>query len=619
MPFLENNLTVLEAEHPYLYKKITDYMQSPDYTEDGFVVEQAKDETDIMGIVRDDKKIMLNSTYRPSEEAKKFAGKICLTENSVTVFMGMGNGIILTEIVNKLNKEASLLVYEPSAELFCFGLQHFDMTELLKDNRITFYVEGMNEDILSNDLSFVLTNINIGVTVLEYHPKYRELFSEQCEKLTKIFKECRESALTNLHTIIDRSELMVRNAIANVRYLLRSKTACDLVSRFPKDMPVILVAGGPSLDKNYEVLRQAKGKALIIAMDRTARFLLDRGIIPDLFCSLDFAKNIELFRDERLRDIPFLYIPDLSHNVLKLVDSRQLIYGGGDYKLYDWLLQQYGKKSPEIPFGGSVATFAFSFARYIGTRRLILVGQDLALTGGKTYAGGLKNARPEAEEMDRLMVPGNVEDMVETRGDFYIYLIWFNQAVREAEGKMEVINATEAGAKIEGTKIMTLQEAVDAYCQEEYSIADIFEEVQPIFSENDIPTAYNMLEKTGRELNKLKKMAKDAARSAGRCKTLTERSDLGKEFKKENKSLSRIAKMFDEGVAANLVDRYMEHLLIQKDLDLYVTEDDNEKEMLRLYEKLEHDYNIIYENMDELIEQYKGMLEDVKNEFQIKQ
>ena len=82
MPFLENNLTVLEAEHPYLYKKITDYMQSPDYTEDGFVVEQAKDETDIMGIVRDDKKIMLNSTYRPSEEAKKFAGKICLTENS---------------------------------------------------------------------------------------------------------------------------------------------------------------------------------------------------------------------------------------------------------------------------------------------------------------------------------------------------------------------------------------------------------------------------------------------------------------------------------------------------------------------------------------------------------
>ncbi|MDD6070249.1 MAG: DUF115 domain-containing protein [Clostridiales bacterium] len=619
MSFLENNLVALEEEHPYLHKKITDYMQSPGDIKDSFVVEQAKDATNIIGIIRDGRKIMLNSTYRPEEEAKKYAGKICLTENSITVFMGMGNGIILTEIGKKLNKEASLLVYEPSAELFCFVLEHFDMTKLLKDERVTFYVEGMNEGLLSNDLSFFLTNINIGVTVLEYHPKYRELFPEQCEKFKQVFQECRESALTNLHTIINRSEFMTKNAIANVKYLLRSKVASDFVDRFPKDMPVILVAGGPSLDKNYEVLHQAKGKALIIAMDRTARFLLDRGITPDLFCSLDYAKNIELFRDERLRDIPFLYIPDLSHSVLQLVDGRQLIYGGGDYKLYEWLIHQYGKKKPEIPFGGSVATFAFSFARYIGAKRLILVGQDLALTGGKTYAGGLKNARPDAEKMDRLMVPGNVEEMVETRGDFYIYLIWFNQAVREAEGKMEVINATEAGAKIEGTKIMTLQEAVDVYCQKEYSIADIFEEVQPIFSENDIPEVYNLLKKMGKELNKLKKMAKDAARSAGRCKTLTERSDLGKEFKKENKELSRIAKMFDEGVAANLVDRYMEHLLIQKDLDLYVTEDDNEKEMLRLYEKLEHDYNIIYENMDELIEQYNGMLEDVKDEYQIKQ
>lgn len=617
MSFLESNLAALEAENPYLHNKITEFMQSPDYTKEGFVVEQARDASDIIGVIRDGRKIMLNSTYRPEEEAKKFAGKICLTENSITVFMGMGNGIILTEIGKKLNKEANLLVYEPSAELFCFVLEHFDISKLLKDDRITFYIEGLNECILSNDLSFLLTNMNIGVTVLEYHPKYRELFPEQCDKLNKIFKECRESALTNLQTVIDRSGLMTRNAIANMRYLLRSKVASDFVGKFPEDMPMILVAGGPSLDKNYEVLRQAKGKALIIAMDRTARFLLDRGIVPDMFCSLDFAKNIELFRDERLRDIPFLYIPDLSHSVLQLVDSRQLIYGGGDYKLYEWLLNQYGKDNPEIPFGGSVATFGFSFARYVGCKRLILVGQDLALTGGKTYAGGLKNARPEAEKMERLMVPGNVEDMVETRGDFYIYLIWFNQAVKEAEGKMEVINATEAGARIEGTKIMTLQEAVDAYCQKEYDFADIFEEVEPVFSENVIPEAYGLLEKKGKELHRLKKMAKDAARSAGRCKTLTERGDLGKEFKKENKALSKLGKIFDEDVAANLIDRYMEHMLIQKDLDLYVTEDDEKKEMLRLYEKLEHDYNIVYENMDEVVERYDAMLADVKEEYHV--
>lgn len=66
--------------------------------------------------------------------------------------------------------------------------------------------------------------------------------------------------------------------------------------------------------------------------------------------------------------------------------------------------------------------------------------------------------------------------------------------------------------------------------------------------------------------------------------------------------------MFDEDAAASLINKYTENLLLEQNLDIYVAEDDNEKEMIRLYHKLENDYRIISENTDELLKSYNEML-----------
>ena len=608
MSFWEKNLEAIKQHDNDLYGKLVKRTETLDRNHPDYVVEQARDGSAILGVMKDGRKVMLNSTYRPVDEAEKFVGKIQFTENSITVLVGLGNGQIVSQICNKINEEATLIVYEPSVELFFFVMEHFDISEIIADKRVGIFVEGIDEDLFANNLSYILTNINVGVTVLEAHPKYKELFPEYYEKIKKIYKECRDSALTNLRTMIQRSRLMTENAIANIPYLVRSKISTDLVGKFPEDMPAIIVAGGPSLDKNYEVLKQAKGKALIIAMDRTAKYLLDRGIEPDMFCSLDYQKNPALFEDARLKDIPFLYMPDLSHRVMNIVNGNKLIYGTGDFQFYNMLIEEYGKTPMDIPVGGSVATFAFGFARAMGIKRTILVGQDLALSGGKVYSGGLTNARAEAEEYDHLMVPGNVEEMVETRGDFYIYLIWFNQAVKEAEHAMEVINATEGGARIEGTKVMTLQEAVDTYCVNEYDVAAIFERETHIFPQDNLKDVYDNLAKKRKEIASFKRVAKEAAEAARRCGVLTERGDQGKEFKEKNKILSEIGKRFDEDKIASLVNKYVENILLQQDMDLYINEEDQEQEMLRLYHKLESDYNVVYNNIDGLLGCYDAML-----------
>ena len=611
MSFWQKNMDALCVRDNDFYHKIMEEYEKREKESERFVVEQARDGSDILGIMIDGRKVMLNSTYRPEEEAKKYVGKILLTENSITILFGLGNGKIVSEIQNKINEEATLLVYEPCKELFFFTMEHFDLTSIIEDKRVAFFVQGMDEDLFAFNLQLLLTNVNVGVTVLKTHPKYQDLFPEEYGMVKKEFEACRESALTNLNTMIQKNRLMTINAIANIPYLLHSKISTDFIGKFPEDVPAIIVAGGPSLDKNYEVLKQAQGKAFIIAMDRTVRYLLDRGIVPDMCCSLDYSKNPELFRDDRVKDIPFLYMAELSHTVMDIVGDKNLIYGTSDMEFYDNLIRQYGKQPIIIPVGGSVATFAFGFARTMGFKRTILVGQDLALADGKVYSGGMQNGRAEADEFGYRLVPGNVEEMVTTRGDFYIYLLWFNNAVKEAEKYMEVINATEGGARIEGTTVMTLQEAVDQYCVHSFDFKQMYDNMDYIFPQDHLEEVYGILRKYRKEIFKLKKLAKDNSETARRCGVLVERGDMGKEFKEKNRILAKSCKVFEKEQAGLLLSKYVENHMLQNDMDLYVTEDDNKEEMLRLYNKLQKDYLLMSESVDELLEHYDAMLENL--------
>lgn len=52
------------------------------------------------------------------------------------------------------------------------------------------------------------------------------------------------------------------------------------------DTTGIVVAAGPSLNKNINELKKAKGKSLIIAVDTALKPLLRAGIVPDMFLLL---------------------------------------------------------------------------------------------------------------------------------------------------------------------------------------------------------------------------------------------------------------------------------------------------------------------------------------------
>ena len=53
---------------------------------------------------------------------------------------------------------------------------------------------------------------------------------------------------------------------------------------------------------------------------------------------------------------------------------------------------------------------------------------------------------------------------MKTRADWLNFINWFENAVERVKGKTDVIDATEGGAKIAGTLIMPLRDAIERYC-----------------------------------------------------------------------------------------------------------------------------------------------------------
>ena len=409
------------------------------------------------------------------------------------------------------------------------------------------------------------------------------------------------------------------NPIRNLEYTFHCKMANDFKKVFSEDMPAILVAAGPSLEKNIDQLKEAKGKAFILAVDRAAKFMLNHGIEPDMIAAIDYLKAVEFFEDERLKKIPLVMLTDFNYKVMELLDGADYIYGSTDLKLYMDYCQHFGNEIESIPQGGSVATYAFALLHYWNFKKIIIVGQDLAMAGDKHHAGE-GTLRREEIKREIVEVEGNVEEKVYTTLDFYAYLRWYELAVDYYYENGQVINATEGGAKIKGMKVMSLKEAIDLYCSEErYEFHELFESIPYFIKETQYQEAYNYLYKYLTDMRSVKKKLKEGKNSAERAITLVERKDIAsKEFKKLNKTLDSVFKAYDGTVVSGLISKVSADTEISSVVDLYVGKDDEQEELARLYNKLKTNYESYYSHIDEIIDVYEEVMEKIRLKFNLK-
>ena len=467
-------------------------------------------------------------------------------EGAIFFIAGIGNPVYAKILLEEHRQtKLNIVIYEPSKEIFFKVLESMDITDLLqKDAKCIFVIDGLTgvkvENVIQKMISVEVMD-HIKTFIL---PNYEMIFAKEMLLFAKTIREKCESCATYINTRTNFSNVFAQNLFANAPYILDGYKTKQLIEVIPRDIPAIIVAAGPSLNKNIKELKRAKGKAFIIAVDTAIKPLASEKIIPDMFAIVDGRKPLELINTEDAKKIPLLTSISAANSVLSFHTGKKFFYNEG-YVYINSMFYRNGESFETVACGGSVATSAFALAFMIGIDTIILVGQDLALTGNKTHADGTFQEKMETIDTSHsIMVPGNIEKEVPTRGDFKMYLEWYNQYIKDCKEyrkQFKVINATEGGAKIDGTEVMTLKDAIDRECKKEIDIQECFEKLHPVFDENERKKNLEFLQHTPEHYTEIRKAAIETNKLYKNLDKLCQHGNL--DIRAYEKILKKIKKM----------------------------------------------------------------------------
>lgn len=481
MRYLDINLEKLKENNEYLYNKIKKIIKKGEYDFNKFEILNTKNGQKTIEIENDEKKIRLNSLYNPDREAIHWLEKINFKNLDAPILMfGIGNGIFIRKILSKLSEESDVFLYEPDISLFIFCLIKFDMTDIFSDRRVNIFIEEVNYDKFYDTLEIKIGAIMLNTQIVCSHPEMEALYPKQSLKFVNDIKKIFTQREWDYNNIVVLAEASVENTLKNLHFIKESNYVTDFEDIIPKDIPFIIVAAGPSLDKNVVELKKAVGKSFILATDRAVKTLLENDIDFDAVITLDATKGLEYMGGDikKIKKYPIFAGIDAKNEVLETIEGRKIFILSTNF--LPVLYNKHNINMKIYKIGGSVATAAFNVARAIGMKNVILVGQDLAYLGDSTHAGGIADCSNNNQLTT--YVEGIDGKKIKTRQDWVLFLKWFEKAIEEEKDKIRVIDATEGGAKIEGTEIMKLSVAIERFCDREYDFKRKLRKVKPTFS-----------------------------------------------------------------------------------------------------------------------------------------
>ncbi|MCH5267645.1 MAG: motility associated factor glycosyltransferase family protein [Lachnospiraceae bacterium] len=625
MNYREKNIELLQQYRPLFLERYTQWEEQeiePVNPCDNVYVTEAKDGQTVLHVVRDGKDHRLNSPYRPLAEAKRWTEQFNYKNiHTNVVLFGMGNCLFVKEMLDRLREDATLALYEPSMDIWQWAMESIDLSKVIQDERVHLIVEDLNRDSLGEYLKNKCHWTSIGSQITCHHTGYDTLFAHSYRDVLADVQSQMNLAVVNRDTQAHFSHHYVLNSIQNLEYIFEAGIISDYLKDIPLDIPFIIVSAGPSLDKNIDLLKEAKGHSFIMATDTAVRFLLQHDIMPDAMVTIDAKKPESYISDERVKDVPLFCCQESNHKILHFHTGKKIWFKGGGF--LGNLFEQHSKTFPPYNVGGSVATAAFLIGAAFEFKNIILIGQDLAYSGDVTHAGGTVS-KILNEEHGLKMIEGIDGNPVKSRYDWLIYLSWFESSIKELEKldkEIRVIDATEGGAKIHGSTIMTLREVLDECCDfsKEIDIKGILENKEPVFDEQQRQEVMQYLENCYEDMQELPPMAEDAVAVCDKALKIVDSAAVdSKSQRKKQGYIDRIMNynaLIEKSKCYELIDVYISDVASAVLRGVYQVTDDPNKDELELLHSAKAIYTAAGSSADELLPDYEKMLGLLKNSF----
>jgi len=454
MSYLEQNLAIMRTRDP----ELAALMESEiDCSHIEVMPSQQPDVLTARVTLSSGERILLHNMEDPIGSAKRAADKQEMKAENASILLGFGLGYLARELAAKLEKKHPMIVCEVDPAILKTALTHVDLSEVLDSDFVRILV-GAEIPLQTWVQRLALKFMTAKVDAICYEPSIRTN-PDAYQHLKELGLKESRAIILNRNTTLKAGQQMMDNALNNFPEVVESAGVKHLEGLFA-GRPAILVAAGPSLEKNVHLLRELEGRAVIIAVDTALRLLLPLGIKPDIVTTIDFNPlNFEKFSNVPIdSEISLVYHPGGYHESIRAFQGPKFTYSHVPIRIVSWLME-YVEDKGHLPPGTTVAHLSFHLACLLGCDPIVMIGQDLAFPAEKIHAGDLSLWRIKPDEMD--MIEDIFGEPVGSMSSFKHAIYHFENMFKEA--KPRVIDATEGGAKKQGAQVMRLREVIDEY------------------------------------------------------------------------------------------------------------------------------------------------------------
>jgi len=403
----------------------------------------------------------IHSKYNPELEAKRLADKYYVPHNAHILF-GYGNGYLVDAMLERSQFNEPLIVIDP--------LLDEGMLKVKKDHEELVI---FNSTIIE-ELNFHLRDFTKGIrTAFQVFclPNYDKLFPEMYKKILLKIKDVQISNQTNDFTLLWYAEQWQNNFTDNIFHFSKDFSLTLLHKAYTS--PIIIVSGGPSLNKQIPLLKKVRDSVIVIAAGSTIRTLLAESIYPDYVVSVDGSeKNYSHFEDTVFENTKLIYTTINQPKVRNSFIQKCYVTDMAGWNAFSRYIREELKiELPVLIGGASVANLVFSIAQYISDGPIAIIGQDLAFTNNATHA--LNNS--QAEQVDEAFLvkhkafqtEGYYDEVVWTTRPLYSMKLDFESIVRNNYPNMPFFNCTEGGVKIKGFEQLPFTDFCEQYVTDE--------------------------------------------------------------------------------------------------------------------------------------------------------
>lgn len=382
-----------------------------------------------------------HSNVNPETEAAAFADYYYDEESDSYVIWGLGLGYHIKEMF-RLDDGIRIQVFENDLDVIYHCLMAVDLSKLIANKRFSL--------IYDPDFKKIIPALdNITENLIIHSPSLRHIRDTRIREQMEMFF-IRDSGKRNA------AILFGSNSRENFKHY--DGYIDELKPEF-EGKDVIIVAAGPSLDKNVELLKNKKPGIIILAVETVFRKLLKLGIDVDYMIVTDANSRIySHLAGLEEEQIPMLYLATAYKGYSMNYCGKKYLICQNGYDRAQELAKQKGWHLYET--GGSVSTTALDVCIYLGCKSIAFIGLDLAYTDNLAHATDTsRRAVSETEEMKQ--VPAIGGGTVPVSRLFTIYNRWIASRVKKADVTMPVIDATEGGAIVPGLTVMALKEYME--------------------------------------------------------------------------------------------------------------------------------------------------------------